>query len=141
MSAPIIEGIEALFDPVHDEIALGGTASKSAVLTQDTMVFIDKLSMINVVRHSQTTANHVVTGGSRDELSRFQIPCSNHKLGCSKTFGRDETLRVHLLHCKFKSIDSVQSATDHAKKTPGKALQVRSVSKELHDERSFEKSY
>lgn len=107
--------IEALMDPLFD-------VDFVQFMGRSPLKYIKKLSQLNVVRHSQRVATNFVSGGSRDEPSRFKLPCPNAVHGCEKLWDTDEQARVHLAFCKSVSAEAHAAAQDNlqavaAKKT------------------------
>ena len=108
------ENMQALMDPVMEgagmenvfEVVQINDTDFKQLMSLPLMQFIEKLSRINIVRHSQAVAMYMIAGGSRDEPTRFKIPCANAKFGCTELWETDPQLKQHLIFCKSTSVEA-----------------------------------
>jgi hypothetical protein len=113
------EEMEAIMDPLFEN---EDKCDNLKLFTEvSSLEFIKKMSQINIVCH-QSVALHTVTGGSRDEPSRFLYSYPNAVHGCEKVMETTEQVRVHIIYCKSTSpeahaIEQRRADTLNAKKT------------------------
>jgi hypothetical protein len=101
-----------MFDPPCNP-ALNNAVPSCLIL--EPMEFIDYFSKIIIIESAATPTNQV-SGGSRDEWSRFQHRCPNHIFGCPYTSGAVSYISNHAIICKYISIEAGEEL-DHKKLT------------------------
>jgi hypothetical protein len=124
------EDMQALMDPVMEaagienvfEVVQTNDADFKQLMLMPPIRFMERLSRINIVRHSQAVAMHMLVGGSRDEPTRFKIPCANAMYGCTKLWETDEQLRQHLIFCKSTSVEAHASEEARAAEIAAKKV-------------------
>jgi hypothetical protein len=96
------EEMEAFMDPLLEN---EDKCDKLKLITEvSSLEFIKKMSQINIVCHqSGASYTDTVTGGSRDEPSRFLYSCPNAVHGCENVMERTEQVRLHMIYCKSTS--------------------------------------